>query len=145
MAITSGDIAAADDCNLIVICHCRGYVIILEGDFISPSFPPPPTRGQATAGIHPFAILLFARKRKRRFIAEAGGYLAAVGEWSWVFMCASIKPRNSAMDTAFVAISLRITQVAADTVATTVKMMAAVFLSIVFLSTGAMIPQLSRK
>ena len=49
------------------------------------------------------------------------------------------------MDTAFVAISLRITQVAADTVATTVKMMAAVFLSIVFLSTGAMIPQLSRK
>ena len=26
----------------------------------------------ATAGIHPFAILLFARKRKRRFIAENG-------------------------------------------------------------------------
>ena len=29
----------------------------------------------ATAGIHPFAILLFARKRKRRFIAENGKHL----------------------------------------------------------------------
>ena len=40
--------------SAFVNCHSRPIVIL------------------ATAGIHPFAILLFARKRKRRFIAENG-------------------------------------------------------------------------